>query len=202
VSHAEPPREEPPIDVRRAPLTRGSLLVALPSLTDPNFTQSVVLLCDAGSEEGAMGIVVNRPTPLQLAEALPQETLLKGHEIPVYLGGPVQTDRILLLVRAEEPAEGFVEVLDGVALGGTLDALKEAATGQGITGEFRPYRGYAGWGPGQLEAEIEQGAWLLLPGDVDLVFSRSPLTVWQDLMARVGGPLEFYATMPPDLSMN
>jgi putative transcriptional regulator len=202
VSEAGPPPNAPPVDVHRAPLERGTLLVALPSLTDPNFVQSVVLLCDAGSPEGAMGLVVNRPTPLQLAEALPQETLLKGHEIPVFLGGPVQTDRILLLVRAEEPAEGFVEVLDGIALGGTLDALKEAATGQGITGQFRPYRGYAGWGPGQLEAEIDQGAWLLLPGDVDLVFSRSPLTVWQDLMARVGGPLEFYATMPPDLSMN
>jgi putative transcriptional regulator len=193
---------EPPVDVHQAPLERGSLLVALPSLTDPNFVQSVVLLCEAGGEEGAMGIVVNRPTDLQLAEALPQEGLLKGHEIPIYLGGPVQTDRILLLVRAEEPADGFVEVLDGIALGGTLEALKEAATGQGITGEFRPYRGYAGWGPGQLESEVDLGAWLLLPGDPELVFSRNPQTVWQELMARMGGALEIYATMPPDLSMN
>jgi len=192
----------PPVEVRQAPLARGSLLVALPSLTDPNFTQSVVLLCEAGGEEGAMGIVVNRPTDLQLAEALPEESLLKGHEIPIFLGGPVQTDRILLLARADEPAEGFVEVLNGIALGGTLDALKEAATGQRITGEFRPYRGYAGWGPGQLESEIDLGAWLLLPGDPELVFSRNPQTVWQELMARMGGPLEIYATMPPDLSMN
>jgi putative transcriptional regulator len=192
----------PPVEVRQAPLQRGSLLVALPSLTDPNFVQSVVLLCEAGTDGGAMGLVINRPSPLQLAEALPEEALLKGHEIPIYLGGPVQTDRILLLARAEAPAEGFIEVLDGISLGGTLDALKEAATGQGITGEFRPYRGYAGWGPGQLESEIDLGAWLLLPGDPELVFSRSPQTVWQQLMARMGEPLEIYATMPPDLSMN
>lgn len=190
-----------PIDLRRAPLARGTMLAALPSLTDPNFVQSVILLCEAG-EGGAMGLVINRPTPMQLADALPEETLLKGHDVPIFLGGPVQGDRILLLKRATEPSEGFLEILEGVSLGGTLDALKEAATGQRITGEFRPYRGYAGWAPGQLEAEVDQGAWLLIPGDPEAVFTRAPQTLWQEVMAAAGGPLGIYATMPSDPSLN
>jgi putative transcriptional regulator len=189
------------LDVRRAPLAKGSLLVALPALTDPNFNQTVVLLCEA-APEGTMGLVLNRPTPLRLSEALPDQHLLEGCDVPVFLGGPVQTDRILILNRGAAADEDFLPVADGVFLGGTVEALKEAATGLGITGEFRPYRGYAGWGPGQLEAEVEEGAWLVLPGDPEMVFCRHPETAWQGIMARLGGPLAIYATMPGDLSLN
>jgi len=188
--------------VYRAPLEKGTLLVALPSLTDPNFRQSVVLLCEAG-EDGSMGLVVNRPTPLKLADALPDQEILSNSDVPVYLGGPVQTDRILILNRGGDLLlEGFLPVLAEVSLGGTMEALKEAATGLKITGEFRPYRGYAGWAPGQLEAEIDQGAWLLVPGDPDTVFCRNPGLLWQEVMGRMGGILGIYASMPDDLSSN
>lgn len=192
---------EAPFDVLRAPLEKGSLLVALPSLVDPNFKQTVVLLCEAG-EDGSMGLVVNRPTPLRLSEALPEQDILQGSDVPVYMGGPVQTDRILILNRGGSPVEGFLPIFSEIALGGTLEALKEAATGLGITGEFRPYRGYAGWGPGQLEDEIDEGAWLVLPGDPDAVFTRHPERLWQEIMGRTGGMLGIYASMPPDPTVN
>jgi putative transcriptional regulator len=190
-----------PGDVLRAPLDKGSLLVALPSLLDPNFRQTVVLLCEAG-EDGSMGLVVNRPTDLRLAEALPDQDILEGTDVPVFMGGPVQTDRILILNRGGSPVEGFLPILAEVALGGTLEALKEAATGLGITGEFRPYRGYAGWAPGQLEGEVEQGAWLVLPGDADVVFCRNPALLWQEVMGSAGGRFGIYRSMPGDLASN
>lgn len=190
-----------PFEIPSGPLERGCLLVALPSLLDPNFRQTVVIVCETG-DEGAMGLVVNRPTELQLSEALPEEDLLEGTDAPIFSGGPVQPDRILLLRRGGGSMEDFRPVHAQLSIGGTMDALKEAATSFGIMGEFRPYRGYAGWGPGQLEDEIEQLAWAVLPPDDDLVFCRNPEQVWPVMMKRLGGIFSVYATMPPDLSYN
>ncbi|MFQ5508986.1 MAG: YqgE/AlgH family protein [Leptospirillia bacterium] len=183
------------------PLHKGSLLVALPSLTDPHFRQSVVYMCSV-EPEGPMGLIINRPTDLDLSDALPDESLLAGSDVPVFLGGPVQDDRILLLRRGGEPMEEFVSVSGEIEVGGTMDALKEAATSHGILGEFRPYRGHAGWAPGQLEAEIEAKVWAVLTATDDQVFCRNPFGIWPDIMAALGGPFAIYATMPPDPSMN
>lgn len=188
-------------EVEQAPLEKGGLLVALPSLTDPNFRRTVVLLCEV-APEGSMGLVLNRPTAVALDEALPDQQLLEGCDVPVFMGGPVQTDRLLILNRGGGEADGFLPIASGIHLGGTVEALKEAATGRGITGEFRPYQGYAGWGPGQLEAEVEEGAWLVLPGDPEVVFCRRPALAWQEVMGRLGGPLAIYATMPTDPTVN
>ncbi|MDH5528225.1 MAG: YqgE/AlgH family protein [Nitrospirota bacterium] len=187
--------------VPTGPVVPGSLLVALPGLTDPNFRQTVVFMCETG-EDGAMGLIINRPTELQLSEALPDEELLTGTDIPVFNGGPVQTERILLLRNGGPEAEDFTGVVNGVSVGGTMDALKEAATEFGIMGEFRPYRGYAGWGAGQLEHEIAQLAWAVLPYDLDVVFCENPKLAWQAAMHTLGGPLKVYATMPADISQN
>ncbi|MDH4229563.1 MAG: YqgE/AlgH family protein [Nitrospirota bacterium] len=183
------------------PLETGSLLVAMPSLQDPNFRQTVVFLCDV-SDEGAMGLVVNRPSELLLSDALPDEDLLTGSGISVFDGGPVQTERILLLRRGGPDSHDFTQIHDDLSLGGTMDALKEAATESGILGFFRPYRGYAGWGAGQLQGEIEESAWAVLPFDAELVFAPSPHTAWQAAMAKLGGPLTIYATMPADIHSN
>lgn len=191
----------PEIDVLRAPLERGALLVALPTLVDPNFQRTLVLLVEA-SEDGAMGLVINRPTALQLADALPEQELLRGTDVPVFEGGPMKEDRILILRNGGEELDDFIPVFGDVSLGGTVDALKEAATTHGITGAFRPFRGFAGWDPGQLEEEIEEQAWGLLPGDTDVVFSDHPGGVWAAAMGMLGGPFAFYASMPADLSRN
>lgn len=189
------------IDVPVGPLEKGCLLVALPPLQDPNFRQTVVFMCETG-EEGAMGLILNRPTDLNIADALPDEELVQRTDTVVFEGGPVQDDRILLLRRGGGAVEDFARILGDISMGGTMDALKEAATASGIMGEYRPYRGYAGWGPGQLEAEINTGAWAVLAGEEDLVFAKSPEHLWSQMMKRLGGPLSIYATMPPDISMN
>lgn len=189
------------IDVPVGPLEKGCLLVALPPLTDPNFHQSVLFLCETEAE-GAMGLILNRPTDINISDALPEEELIKNAETLVFDGGPVQNDRILLLRRGGEPVEDFTRVLGDISMGGTMDALKEAATVSGIMGEYRPYRGYAGWGAGQLEAEINDGAWAVLAGEESLVFSKNPKQLWPQMMKKLGGPLAIYATMPPDISLN
>jgi len=188
------------LNVLRGPVEKGSILVALPSLVDPNFRQSVVLLC-AVDPEGCMGLVLNRPSRTQLRDVLPDADLI-GQDVPVFDGGPVGIDTLLILCRGEAAGPDFSALFDDISLGGTLNALKEAATTAGISGDYRPYRGYAGWGGGQLETEIEQGAWAVLPGDGTVVFHPKPQLAWSEAMAHLGGPLAIYATMPPDLRCN
>lgn len=185
----------------RAPLEKGSLLVAMPPLVDGNFHQTVVLLC-AVDPEGCLGLVLNRPTNMQLSEALPDEALLKDRDIPIFDGGPVADDRILILRQGGSDADDFSVVFDDITLGGSIVALKEAATSQGIMGDFRPYRGYAGWSQGQLESELDQGAWALIPAAEGLIFSDDPASLWSRAMASLGGVLAMYATMPEDLESN
>ncbi len=189
------------LDVLRAPLAPGSLLVALPSLQDPHFYQSVVLLCSV-DPEGVMGLIINRPTTLLLSEALPEDDLLSGQDIPMFEGGPVSGDHILILRKDGGQPPEFSPVTDAITLGGSMAALKDAATASGIIGQYRPFVGHAGWGMGQLEDEIEQFAWGLMPADSDWVFSSEPQRVWSQAMATLGGPFAIYATMPSDISLN
>lgn len=191
----------PDAKLRRAPLAPGSLLVALPHLLDPSFRQTVVLLCHV-DDEGAMGLIVNRPTGMPLGAALPDDELIADRREPLFEGGPVATDRIVILRRGGGQPPDFTPVFDGVALGDTLPALKDAATAAGIVGSYRPYVGHAGWGPGQLQGELDEKSWALLPPDADVVFAEHPRLAWSRCMTRLGGPFAIYATMPADIHMN
>ncbi len=188
-------------DLLRAPVEVGSLLVALPSLRDPNFSQTVVLICSS-DPDGVMGLIINRPGDLQLSEALPDDELLSGQDVTVFRGGPVDEDHILILRQGGGMPPEFSPVFASTTLGGSIDALKDAATASGIIGRYRPYIGHAGWGPGQLENEIEQLAWALLPADEEWVFSTEPQLLWSRAMTELGGRFAIYATMPPHISLN
>ncbi len=188
-------------ELQQAPIAPGTLLVALPSLRDPNFSQTVVLLC-AVDPDGVMGLIINRPGDLQLSEALPEDELLSEQDVTVFKGGPVDVDHILILRQGGGMPPEFSPVFDTTTLGGSIDALKDAATASGIIGRYRPYIGHAGWGPGQLESEIEQLAWATLPADEAWVFSTEPHLLWSRAMARLGGRFAIYATMPPHISLN
>src|SRR5215217_5506889 len=144
------------------PLTKGMFLVAAPSLRDPNFRQSVVLLCEHGPE-GALGVVVNRPIAMSISEALPQVPILEGSGHVLYAGGPVQTNQVMLLYRGDQPPENSHHVFDGVCLGGDMGMVERILTAAGTTELFRAYLGYSGWGPGQLENEMKTGSWNTLP---------------------------------------
>lgn len=179
-------------------IEKGKILVAMPILVDPNFRQSMVLLCEHGPD-GSLGLVINRPTEVDASTFVSEMPALAGAG-RVYAGGPVGKNALLILCHGHETLEDR-SILENVFLAKDLEMLK--ITGQiGPEGRVRCYLGYAGWAPGQLEAEITAGAWRLIPGDSSLIFDASPATLWQEMMAQIGGEWSIYATMPPDPSLN
>ncbi len=161
-------------EVRR--LRPGVFLFASPSLREPNFSQTVVLLVEY-SPKGAMGLVINRPTEWKANEALEKASELR--RLTVYWGGPVQTDAIFGLVRTTRSPKGGVRVLDDVFLTAKRKDLDTAARGDETGARVRVYAGYTGWGAGQLESEILRNGWIVATGDADAVFSSRPEDVWE-----------------------
>lgn len=182
-------------------LEKGIFLVAAPSLRDPNFRQTVVLLCEHGAE-GALGVVVNRPTAMSISEALPQVPIIEGAGHVLYAGGPVQTNQVMLLYRGEQRPENSHHVFDGVCLGGDVGLVERILTGTPTKESFRAYLGYSGWGPGQLESEMKTGSWITLPADSSIVFEKDPARVWGEILLTLGDAYRHYADMPFDPSQN
>lgn len=187
--------------MQRVPLSKGVFLVASPALRDPNFRQTVVLLCEH-NDEGALGFVVNRPTAMNLSEVLPQVPIMEAQKHPLFSGGPVQTNQVMVLYRLNELPEGSHTVIDGVCLGGDFTILDRILTDKAAGEGFRAFAGYSGWGPGQLENEMKSGSWITLPADSATVFDREPATLWGEMLKSLGEPFGKYSDMPPDPSMN
>ena len=177
---------------------RGHLLVAAPDLLDPNFRRSVLLVGEHG-EEGAMGVILNRPSPISVADAVPPLAELVDDADLVHVGGPVQPQAIVVLGDFDDPSEAGVLVLGSI---GFLPGEIETAEDVGSLTRARVFVGYAGWGPGQLESEIAEASWILgqaLPEDV---FTTEPETLWSTVLQRKGGAYAVLARMPPDPSRN
>lgn len=166
---------------------KGVLLVASPTMNDPNFRQTVLLIVEHGPE-GTLGLILNRPTNVLLSEALPELTVLKGTTYRLFAGGPVEPTRLLLLFRLKEPPPDARSVFDGVYVGGTLNVLERIITQAKPTETFRAFAGFAGWAPDQLKFEMLQGAWATLPPDSIGIFDRDPATLWQDCLSRLQAP--------------
>lgn len=181
-----------PADPRHAgatsvPLGKGVFLVAAPSLDDPNFRQTVILICDHSSE-GALGLVLNRPTNLLLSEALADVSALQGTSHLLFAGGPVQPDTLLMLFRLRQEPAHSRRVLEGIYLGGDIKDLNRLAAKPEPTEGFRAFAGYTGWGPGQLEWEMAQGSWLVAPADAASIFEKNPADLWQELSKGMDAP--------------
>ncbi len=168
-------------------LKKGVLLVASPSLEDPNFRQAVVLIVEHGPE-GTVGLILNRSTNVLLSKALPDITALKGTSYRLFAGGPVEPTRFLLLFRLKEPPADARSVFDGVYLGRTPKALEGIITQAKPTETFRAFAGFSAWVPRQLEAEMRLGAWAILPPDSVGIFDKDPATLWQDCISRLQAP--------------
>ena len=166
---------------------RGVLLVASPSLEDPNFRQAVVLVVEHGPG-GTVGLILNRSTDVLLSKALPDITVLKGTSHRLFAGGPVEPTRFLLLFRLKEPPADARSVFDGVYLGRTPSVLERIITQAKPTETFRAFAGFAAWAPRQLEAEMLLGAWGILPPDSFSIFDKDPATFWQDCLNRLQAP--------------
>jgi putative transcriptional regulator len=178
----------------------GQLLVASPALLDPNFKRTVVLIAQHDDEDGAMGLVLNRPSELAVTDAAPQLTDLglEPDEL-VHTGGPVQPTAVLILGEFEERARAGVLIFGDVGF----------VAGDANFGELAPslnrarvFAGLAGWSPGQLEAELEREDWILEPAHADDVFTEEPDELWSDVLERKGGSFALVARMPPDPSLN
>lgn len=166
----------------------GQLLVAMPSMTDPRFERSVIYMC-IHNEDGAMGLVLNKLmdslTFGELLEQLNITTSRAEDNLRIHFGGPVETGRGFVLHSSDYAGEGTVTMENGVGLTATVDILRDIAEGQGPR-ESMLALGYAGWGPGQLDDEIHQNAWLNVPADDELVFDDLLDTKWERSIAKLG----------------
>jgi putative transcriptional regulator len=177
---------------------RGQLLIAGPALLDRNFWRTVVLVVEH-TEEGALGLVLNRPSDTSIAEAVPQlEELLEPDDL-LFLGGPVQPSSVIVLAQFEDPGDAALLAFDDVGVLGTASAPEELVTGVS-TG--RAFVGHAGWGPGQLDSELERGDWILEPARRQDAFSAEPEELWAEVLTRKGGSYALIARMPADPSTN
>ncbi|HEU0248156.1 MAG TPA: YqgE/AlgH family protein [Gaiellaceae bacterium] len=176
---------------------RGHLLIAGPSLVDPNFWRTVVLVGEH-SEEGALGVVLNRASDAAVDETVPELAILADDLGQVHVGGPVQPSAIVVLADFLEPERAASLVLDSV---GFLPAEVDPTT-LGELRRARVFAGYAGWGPGQLDGELEEGSWIVEPALPEDVFTSDPEALWSDVLRRKGGPFGVLALMPPDPSLN
>jgi putative transcriptional regulator len=175
----------------------GHLLVASPSLLDPNFRRAVVLVTEH-NDEGAAGLVLNRPSPVGVASAVPQLEALVDDDEPVWVGGPVQTDAVLVLGEFLDPDDAAVPLFD--ALG--FPSLEEPEEIVPATIRRRVFAGYAGWGAGQLEAEVANEDWILEPANADDAFTAEPDELWRDVLRRKGGIYELVSRMPEEPELN
>ena len=184
----------------------GRLLVATPLLGDPNFRRTVILVVEHEDTEGTLGIVLNRPTKVPVGKVLEEWTELATDPSVVFKGGPVAPNSplALALVPGKEEPLGW-RALDGapaLARLGLLDLGAPAGLLAPSIQSLRVYAGYAGWSPGQLEAEIDEGAWYILTAEPGDVFAASPERLWRDVLHRQEGELAFLATYPDDPSLN
>ncbi len=184
------------------PTLTGSLLVASPQLTDPNFSRTVVLVLEHG-EDGALGVVLNRPTALGVDELLePWARQAQMAPPPVmFRGGPVAPDAVIGLARVHRTDEthGRHRVLESVT---TVDlAVPPDDQPPGLEG-VRLFSGYAGWSAEQLEEEIAEGAWFTLTAVVSDLFASDPERLWHDVLQRQGGDLAMLSGYPPHPSLN
>ena len=175
----------------------GQLLVASPGLHDPNFRRAVVLVTEH-TDEGAAGLVLNRPSPSPVAELVPQLEELVDVGEQVWLGGPVQPNAVLVLGEFVDPDDAAVPLFAGLGFP-ALDDPEEVVP---VTTRRRVFAGYAGWGAGQLESELERDDWILEPAENDDAFTDDPEELWADVLRRKGGIYELVSRMPEDPSVN
>src|SRR5436305_12883268 len=162
---------------------RGQLLIAGPGLLDPNFWRTVVLVIEH-NEEGALGLVLNRSSETTVGESVPQlENLVDSEEL-LYIGGPVQPSAVIVLAEFEDPSDAALVAFDDVGVLGTSSSPEELTVG---VRSGRAFVGHAGWGPGQLDGEVERGDWILEPASLEDAFSAEPRGLWSEVLMRKGG---------------
>ncbi len=176
------PIETPPTPSPAAP-AKGKFLVASRRLGDANFAETVVLLIEY-NQKGALGVVINRPADEQLSTLLPNVEGLRHRADPIFLGGPVGRNQLLILARSPSQPEESLPVFEDVYTIAGQTVLERLIHEVGANAKFRAFVGYAGWGAGQLDFEMSQGGWHVVPADTATVFDKPPSEIWPDLIRR------------------
>ena len=178
---------------------RGKLLLASPTMADPNFARSVVLIAEH-TEEGAMGLVLNRPALTTVEDAVPDLAWLTDEDAQVYVGGPVAETAVIVLAEFDRPD------LAGALVDGDLGFIGTDADDptqlDGAVRRARVFAGHAGWGPGHLEDELAEDAWIVEPPRREEVFTDDTEDLWAAVLRRKGRRYALLSTMPPDPSLN
>jgi putative transcriptional regulator len=176
----------------------GNLLIAEPLLNDPNFVRSVIFLCEHGPE-GSVGFVLNQPTDYTLQDLLPE---LYVSSLNIFQGGPVQTDTLHMIHRVRE-ITGGLQITNNVFWGGSYEVLKDMIWRNSFEpSEIRLFVGYSGWAPGQLEAEIMEGSWLVTDVNEDLLFETDPDEIWKKAIGLLGKKYAYLANIPINPQLN
>jgi putative transcriptional regulator len=178
---------------------KGRLLISEPFLPDPNFERTVVLLCEH-NEEGSFGFVLNKPSILKVGEVMEDLTELEN---VVYVGGPVQQDTLHFIHR-NASLENAVEIVEKIFWGGAFENLLVLLeTKQINAGDVRFFLGYSGWGPGQLDAELDQDSWIVCDYVNDqLLFDTGSDVMWRKALENMGGRFSMYSNYPVDPRLN
>src|SRR5687767_5557815 len=162
---------------------RPTLLLSMPQMQDPNFSRTVVLLCDYGPE-GAFGLVLNRPTEMPATTMVRLDPpIVKGNDMPLFIGGPVEPQRGWILLADEPRAAEFKCIREGLYLSASQGLLRDVLQARPAP-RARVLAGYAGWGPGQLDDELAHSSWLMGDVDLDLVFDTAPDVMWESAIRR------------------
>jgi putative transcriptional regulator len=191
-----------------SPSTKGALLVAVPLLDDPNFHRSVIYVLQH-SDEGALGLVINRPTEEDRLPGLDAWMDELSHPQVVFDGGPVQSNTLIAIASMtasavadldpDDLSEGFAPLDHGL---GTVDlSVLPGEIAEGLQ-NLRVFRGYSGWGPGQLDEEMSEGSWIAVACDPADLFTPNPLGLWRNVLRRSGGREALLADAPDDLAWN
>ena len=178
--------------------TRGQLLIASPGLIDPNFWRTVVLVVEH-TDEGAFGLVLNRPSDSNAKETAAMLAELLEDKEPLFIGGPVQPSSLIVLGEFEDAGDAALLAFDDVGVLGASDSIESAAAG---LRRARAFAGHSGWGPGQLDGELERGDWILEPARLDDAFTSDASGMWSSVLTRKGGSYALVARMPADPSVN
>src|SRR5262245_4110350 len=173
------------------PVRRGSLLVATPPLADPNFDRTVILMLEHG-ESGSLGLVLNRPTPTDLDDVLPDWQPFASEPARVFVGGPVSPEAVIALARGgDENDDGWVPLFDDL---GTVDVGRDPVTASARVGCLRVFAGYAGWGPAQLQGELDAGAWFVVDAQPSDPFVANPDDLWTEVLRRQRSRIAIFAS--------
>jgi putative transcriptional regulator len=181
---------------------RGQYLIAGRNLKDPNFLRTVVLIVEH-NEAGAMGLVLNRPTNVEIRKALAGHFELPEADAPVYYGGPVEPAALFLLHDSAEQSGGELPILPGLFVGANAEVFEKVVTTAAATGaRYKVFAGCAGWGPGQLEGELERADWHVAPAETEDVFDGDPYDQWERLTAEYAKRHPLYPPSGGDHRLN